>query len=124
MEDYILALGRARGTDRPTIYARRLDPHEQLAVKAGVAGQDRAITGIVGKIHAGMILHPRRLVSRFSDMDVRSEFLGHAKNNPRSAWRRGAIYSGLRPARASNCACSERPRRGVCSSLFTPGGIA
>ena len=52
IENNVFALGRTGGTDRAAIDAGSLHRGEEAPVEAGVAGFNRAVTGVVIEIHA------------------------------------------------------------------------
>ena len=54
-ESHVLGTRDARRTDRPTIDAGRLDAGEEPSVEARVALTERAITGIVIKVHLAIV---------------------------------------------------------------------
>ena len=72
VEGHVLALGRPRRADWPTVDPGRLDPAEHTAIEPRIAGEEGAVAGVVIHIH-DMRMGARSLdVSRFSDIVVRS----------------------------------------------------
>src|SRR6266851_47924 len=68
IERYVLRPRRPCRTDRATVDSRRLDGGEKTAIEARIAQLDRAVAGVVIKIHGEILAPGPGAVQRFSDI--------------------------------------------------------